>query len=320
MGDKDPLLTLTRELVLAAGMITIIVLAMWAHTGSMPPLVVVESNSMQHDENGEIGTIDAGDLIMVHDKDSKKIVTFVEAHDKNHPSYGYKSLGLEGDVIIYERNGEKESTPIIHRAMLEIIVSEVEEVNQEGVCDAGVLWNGNCVVTWSVPGTDQINVEQINLIFDGNQTAKYACGGIAAQHGSQWYSVLDFTPANPGYITLGDNNDCNDDQGVFDFAEGIASINSGIIKPVQEEWVIGVSGEEIPWLGTVKLLVSGPDSPGASQVPGMSFVFLILFVIVVLMLPVIVDPVLNRILRNSPEMIEAEHEDALASIYNSEEE
>ena len=143
MGDKDPLLTLTRELVLAGGMITIIVLAMWAHTGSMPPLVVVESNSMQHNENGEIGTIDAGDLIMVHDKDSKKIVTFVEAHDKNHPNYGYKSLGMEGDVIIYERNGEKESTPIIHRAMLEIIVSEVEEVNQEGVCDAGVLWNEN---------------------------------------------------------------------------------------------------------------------------------------------------------------------------------
>jgi len=46
MGDKDPAMTLLRELILAAGMITIIVLAMWAHTGSMPPLVVVELNFM----------------------------------------------------------------------------------------------------------------------------------------------------------------------------------------------------------------------------------------------------------------------------------
>ena len=88
MGERDPVFVLLRELLLAVGMIAIIVLAMWAHTGSMPPLVVVESNSMQHDENGEYGTIDAGDLILVHNKDSKKIVTFVEAKDKSNPSYG----------------------------------------------------------------------------------------------------------------------------------------------------------------------------------------------------------------------------------------
>ena len=28
----------------------------------------------------------------------------------------------------------------------------------------------------------------------------------------EWYSVENYTPINPGYITLGDNNDCNDDQ------------------------------------------------------------------------------------------------------------
>ena len=61
---------LLREL-LSPEACTIIVLAMWAHTGSMPPLVV-ESNSMQHDENGEYGTIDAGDLILVHNKIQRK--------------------------------------------------------------------------------------------------------------------------------------------------------------------------------------------------------------------------------------------------------
>ena len=320
MGERDPVFVLLRELLLAGGMIAIIVLAMWAHTGSMPPLVVVESNSMQHDENGEYGTIDAGDLILVHNKDSKKIVTFVEAKDKSNPNYGYESLGMAGDVIIFERNGEEESTPIIHRAMFDVLIANSTGQNENQQCDEGTLWDEICILSWTVPGTDQINVGKINLRFDGNQTAKYHCDGYAAMHGENYYHIENYTPTNPGYITLGDNNNCNDDQGVFAFAEGITSMHSGIVRPVLYDWVIGVSGEEIPWLGTVKLLVSGGDSPGASQVPGMSFFYLVTFILIVLAIPVLVDPLINRTLRNSPEMIEAEHEDALAAIYGKEEE
>lgn len=320
MGEYDPMRTLVRELVLAAGMITLLVLAMWAHTGSMPPLVVVESNSMQHDSDGEIGTIDAGDLVLVHAPEDNRIVTFVEATDSKSDYYGYESLGMEGDVIIYERNGESESTPIIHRALFEIVIGQSVPAENQSQCEGGVFWEDVCITSWSVPGSDQINVKEINLIFDGENTGKYACEGIAAQHGSEWFSVENYTPMNPGYITLGDNNDCNDDQGVFEFAQGLSSIHSGMIRPVQEDWVIGISGAEIPWLGTVKLMVSGGDSPGVSQVPGQSFIFLILFVGAVLVAPIVIEPVIKRILRNSPEAIEAELEDAIAMIYSSEEE
>tara|TARA_B000000609_G_scaffold157051_1_gene150723 strand:- start:1341 stop:2222 length:882 start_codon:yes stop_codon:yes gene_type:complete len=293
---------------------------MWAHTGSMPPLVVVESNSMQHDSNGEIGTIDAGDLILVHSPEDNRVITFAEATDPKSDYYGYESLGMEGDVIIYERNGESDSTPIIHRALFKISIGEsLPAENQDG-CDGGVFWNGLCITSWSVPGSDQVNVKEINLVFDGVNTGKYSCGGIAAQHGSEWFSVENYSPMNPGYITLGDNNDCNDDQGVFEFAQGLSSIHSGMIRPVQEDWVIGISGAEIPWLGTVKLMVSGGDSPGVSQVPGLSFVFLIAFVGVILAAPAVIEPLINRILRNSPEAIEAERENAIAMIYSSEEE
>ena len=41
---------------------------------------------------------------------------------------------------------------------------------------------------------------------------------------------------------------------------------------------------------------------------------------VVLLTPVIVDPLFNRILKNSPEMLEAEKEAEIAKIYSSEEE
>ena len=312
--------TLVRELVLAAGMITLLVLAMWAHTGSMPPLVVVESNSMQHDSDGEIGTIDAGDLILVHSPDDNRIITFAEATDPESDYYGYESLGMEGDVIIYERNGESDSTPIIHRALFEITIGESVPADNQDDCEGGVFWNGLCITSWSVPGSDQVNVKEINLLFDGVNTGKYACGGVAAQHGSDWFSVENYSPMNPGYITLGDNNDCNDDQGVFEFAQGLSSIHSGMIRPVQEDWVIGISGAEIPWLGTVKLMVSGGDSPGVSQVPGLSFVFLIAFVGIILAAPAVIEPMVNRILRNSPEAIEAERENAIAMIYSSEEE
>ena len=312
--------TLVRELVLAAGMITLLVLAMWAHTGSMPPLVVVESNSMQHDSDGEIGTIDAGDLILVHSPDDNRIITFAEATDPESDYYGYESLGMEGDVIIYERNGESDSTPIIHRALFEISIGESVPADNQDDCEGGVFWNGLCITSWSVPGSDQVNVKEINLLFDGVNTGKYACGGVAAQHGSDWFSVENYSPMNPGYITLGDNNDCNDDQGVFEFAQGLSSIHSGMIRPVQEDWVIGISGAEIPWLGTVKLMVSGGDSPGVSQVPGLSFLLLIAFVGIILAAPAVIEPMVNRILRNSPEAIEAEREKAIAMIYSSEEE
>ena len=78
MSDQHPLNNLLREMLLAVAMIAFLVLGLWAHTGTMPPLVVVESSSMIHEESGEVGSIDAGDLILVMDTPYDKIVTFAE--------------------------------------------------------------------------------------------------------------------------------------------------------------------------------------------------------------------------------------------------
>ena len=120
MPSHNPMRTLLLELALAVGMIACLVGAMFIHTGSMPPLVVVESKSMIHDENGEIGSIDAGDLILVHNQPADTIVTFAEATDPNNSAHGYEQHGLEGDVIIYAKNGE-DGTPIIHRAIMRAV-------------------------------------------------------------------------------------------------------------------------------------------------------------------------------------------------------
>lgn len=305
MAEKDPIITLVRELVLAGGMIGIIVLGMWAHTGSMPPLVVVESKSMMHDSEGQLGAIDAGDLVLVHSPESKTIISYAEATDPNNANYGYENHGTAGDVIIYNRNGETDSTPIIHRVIISILAERTSVTNTNGTCDEGVLYEGQCILSWTVPGTDQYDVESITFSFDGNGTGMYSCG-------ENWLNTSEKIPRHPGFITLGDNNNCSDDQAFFQPYGGVMSGHSGMIQPIKSEWVIGIAGAEIPWLGVVKLFVSGDDSPGVSQVPGSSFFFLILAIGGILAAPVVLEPVARKLLVGSPEMLEAEREDAMA--------
>jgi hypothetical protein len=90
-----------------------------------------------------------------------------------------------------------------------------------------------------------------------------------------------------------------------------------MIQPIKSEWIIGIAGAEIPWLGVVKLFVSGGDSPGVSQVPGSSFFYLILTIGGILAAPVVLEPVARKLLVGSPEMIEAEREDAMAALVSA---
>ena len=184
MSERDPLKTLLSEILLAVSMIGFADFGMYAHTGSMPPLVVVESSSMVHDIEGEIGSIDAGDLVLVHNRDFDSIVTFAEATDPENTNYGYEQHGLEGDVIIYKKNGEG-GTPIIHRAIMEVIPNQIYSPNRDmpsnasnsqhcpngGTYDSESLDEnstaGVCVLTWDVPGTTVKDVETVSVSFDG---------------------------------------------------------------------------------------------------------------------------------------------------------
>ena len=80
---------------------------------------------MIHDSEGEIGSIDAGDLVMVHKSSFENIVTFAEATDSSNLYYGHESHGMEGDVVIYKKSGES-STPIIHAQRVVILIQNGE--------------------------------------------------------------------------------------------------------------------------------------------------------------------------------------------------
>ena len=333
MSDSNPLSNLLREMMLAVAMIAFLVLGLWAHTGTMPPLVVVESSSMIHETNGEIGSIDAGDLILVMDTPYDNIVTFAEASDRDSKYHGYESHGMEGDVIIYQKNGD-EGTPIIHRAIMRVEPSQTmtpnraasSDANNSEHCPNGGTWDsgavdkdgemGTCVLTWAVPGTNVTDSETITIRFDGYSAGYYDCKRMAHANVEPYLVVWNWQPKHSGIVTLGDNNQCSVDQGglVVNGSSGVHSA-SGVAGPVREDWLVGVAGGEIPWLGTVKLMLSGPNSPGTHYVPGSSFLFLAMVIGGIIFAPVGLEALLKKIMQDSPEM----HQAKLEADYSSEE-
>lgn len=321
MTEKDPLILLLREIVLAAGMIGILVLGLFAHTGSMPPLVVVESSSMIHEENGEVGSIDAGDLVLVHNNPMNTVTTFAEASNPSHPRYGYEMHGMPGDVIIYDKNGEG-GTPIIHRAILEVVAHLTQTPNRNASvddpsnthCPDGGSYDdalvdadgamGTCVLTWNVPGTNVVNASTISIAFDGIQAGYYDCKRMAHANVEPHLVVWNWTPPQAGLLTLGDNNHCSVDQGssAVNGSVGVHSA-SGLVRPVRDSWLIGVAGGELPWLGTVKLALNvDPASPGTIYVPNSSYLALFILVAGVLLAPMALEPLFKRIIKGAPEL------------------
>jgi len=65
--------------------------------------------------------------------------------------------------------------------------------------------------------------------------------------------------------------------------------------------LIGIGGGEIPWLGTVKLMVGGDGTPGTTYVPSSSFFMLFSLIAAVLVIPMVFDPLSKKFLKRSPE-------------------
>ena len=271
-----------REALLAGGLIAVLISVLVLMTGSWPPMVVIESNSMQHDENGEVGSIDAGDLVLVMTPERKDIITFVEATESGGDFEGYESHGMPGDVIIYQKNGGSD-TPVIHRALLEVVE------NTSG--------------GWDVPGTTLRNVSSISWTFDI----------LCPYHGRAYdLRIEDWDPVHAGYLTKGDNNDCMIDQpeaNTLSQGPGLSDEFGNPVQTTKGEWVMGVAGAEIPWVGSIKLGLSD----NSQSVPDSTWSKLILTAIVLLAIPAVWERVADRVMKTAPEIAQAEREESQAS-------
>ena len=264
--------SIIREAMISISLVVIILSGLWAFTGSWPPLVVVESNSMIHSEDGEIGAIDAGDLILVTAPErAERIITFAESIQEGNPHQGYESHGMPGDVIIYKKNGGSD-TPVIHRAILKATQNE----------------SGG----WDVPGTDLRGVEEISL------TLQYEC----YPHGGN-LRIDRWIPSHEGYLTTGDNeksNGCRIDQlratdrdasDQYIMSQGLKDEDGNPVLAVKDEWVIGIASTEIPWLGSIKLLTTG----AWPAVPSSSWIKLALVIGGIIAAPLIIDSFRNNL-------------------------
>ena len=217
-----------KDVGLAIGSVIIVFLLTFAYSGNWPPMVVIESGSMEHDNNplyseprySHIGTIDTGDLVVVKKAEKSDIVTYLEGKKTD-----YKKYGDYGDVIVYYKNGietyeGQPVTPVIHRAM-----AWVEVIDKENE-------------TYYIP--------EINTTFQGKiQLAEIGLGGGASIQNLQ----------NSGYITKGDStgNPHPDQLTHYD-------ITGAVVQPVDPDWVVGMAKGELPWFGLIKLRVTQPDN------------------------------------------------------------
>ncbi len=274
-----------REALLAIGLVFLLLGSMWLATGMFPPMVVVESGSMKHNDEGSLGAIDPGDLILVMNTDRINIITFAEASNEDNENYGHKKHGMYGDVIIYQKNGGSD-TPVIHRALLKAVANHTASpINNE--CLEGVFdeLENICILTWDVPGTRLVNVEDISLTID------YSC----APHGN--LTIDRWVPKHEGYLTTGDNrvtNGCTIDQlratnsdadDDYIRSRGLKDENGQPVTAVRDVWVVGVASSEIPWVGAIKLFFSGTSEFVSPQ----TWNNLVTLIAAVVILPMIFD-------------------------------
>lgn len=106
-----PLMVL-REVLISVGTVAFIGLLLFSLSGVWPPMVAVESGSMEpHMQKGDLVFISEPNRYVPEDAAVKGVVTREAGQEAE-----YRSFGDYGSVVVYERvNG---GSPVIHRAHL----------------------------------------------------------------------------------------------------------------------------------------------------------------------------------------------------------
>ncbi|HDO19213.1 MAG TPA: S26 family signal peptidase [Thermoplasmatales archaeon] len=88
-------------------------------------------------------------------------------------------------------------------------------------------------------------------------------------------NLHNYRPSHSGFITKGDNNNLCDQHPMADICN----------EPVKMEWIIGKAQGELPWFGSLKLLLMGK----AGEVSSDSWTCLTISIIVLISIPLAMD-------------------------------
>ncbi len=282
---KSALLVL-RDVGIALLVVFLVFVALWAYSGVWPPIVVVESSSMQHDDfSSSVGVIDTGDLVIVQNTNSKQEVeTYVHGKCSGHSTYGDS-----GDVIIYNELGGGDK-PIIHRALiwLEFNTTTNNSFDVPSLeCDHwenGVNWwgeNGNGSGRPRIPVYEPRNM---NYTLTLRLDSAYRSFNVTLNLANLLNDIKTDDEWNDGgFIAMGDNNNQPDN------------------SLINHDWIIGKARGELPWFGLIKLSVSG-DIPWGNVCSAPSergcaadnaWTSLIIALVVLIAVPIALDVILG---------------------------
>ncbi len=216
--------------------------AMSALLGTWPPFMAVESRSMQHsDSSSAIGIIDTGDVVVVSDPWAHGgIRTYLDSLQD-----GYRSFGGYGDVVVYQTPGQ--DAPIVHRAFCELVYnSTADGFDMPALANIPPsMWLGpddrhgwQGLSDW-VQIAD-VGYADVTVYIDLNHMLR-AMGDHP--HG--------------GLITMGDHNWQETEGPRF----GLVDQGSLVKEPIEKEWIVGKVVGEVPWVGTIRLWLTGTMPP-----------------------------------------------------------
>ncbi len=278
--EKSPFMSalwdVGKDVIIAFLIVILIIGSIYIYTGNWPPVVVVESDSMQHGELSYLSVIDTGDLVLVKEIDGEDDVkSYMEGMRKNHKTYGEY-----GDVLIYRKNGYTDITPVIHRALIWVEYNETGDsfdIPELKHHDAGPTED------WYVVGGEQRwydlsgTIVLKNIGYD-HQDVSISLANILNNFDSQGVEP------HSGWITLGDHNRGNYDQAMLPDEHG------GRVRPIKPEWVVGKARGELPWFGLIKLYFQ--DDTITERAPENSWTMLWVTLILIFAIPISIDIVL----------------------------
>jgi signal peptidase I len=261
-----------KAFIIAPLIFVIVLGGIFAYSGIWPPLVVIESKSMQHSsDTSYIGAIDTGDIVIVKKSTAiSDVVTYVEGE-----ASGYSTYGEYGDVIIYYHQGMDK--PIIHRAIVELVYNFTG-----GGFDIPSL-AGLPDQQWSVPNAPHQwwNLKESVDIYD----VGYMNSTVSLDLASMLEYMNSHGGAHGGIITMGDNNWFPGSDGSISGRYDQKWISS-VKEPIMDAWLVGKARGELPWFGLLKLWAT---NTAPSYTPQNSQNDLIIALALIIIIPVGLD-------------------------------
>ncbi len=223
--------------------------SLFAFARTWPPLVVVESGSMQHsNQTSFIGVADTGDIVLVQAVPGPEdVVTYAEGRARGEGTYGDF-----GDVIIYQR--PTHSRAVIHRPLVRLLWNETArgfDIPSLLALERGVEWNSSQTTPYGLKAGDSVTLY--------NATFQRVTVRIAMDAFIRDIVATRCVPENPCYVTMGDNN---------------APVHDQFL--VRHSWILGRARGEVPWIGLLKFVLDRTYGWGDSRVPSNSWAFLAL--------------------------------------------